>query len=152
MKIDIKIPKLKALVRNLEKYPELSAKHVDKAIRRALVRVWANEKLEAPVGVTTALRDNWTLTSGGLKGLLRSNTPYSAAVQSGSRPHAPNMRTLIPWAKKKGLNPWAVANSIKKKGTKANPFLTRALDRSEDGVKKEFSVALNDIMKELSRI
>jgi hypothetical protein len=51
--------------------------------------------------------------------------------------------TLYRWAKKKGINPWAVRASIKKKGVKRNRYLKRASEVSTDGVKKVFEAALD---------
>lgn len=53
--------------------------------------------------------------------------------------------TLYRWAKKKGMNPWAVRASIKKKGVKRNRFLKRAADESTDGVKRIFEDALSSL-------
>lgn len=53
--------------------------------------------------------------------------------------------TLYRWAKKKGMNPWAVRASIKKKGVKRNRYLKRAADASSDGVGKIFEGALGKL-------
>ena len=58
--------------------------------------------------------------------------------------------TLYRWAKKKGMNPWAVRASIAKKGIKFNPFLKRAADASEGGVKLIFEKALAGIANGLA--
>lgn len=50
--------------------------------------------------------------------------------------------TLYRWAKKKGLNPYAVRASIAKKGIRHNPYLKRAADSSTGGVQTIFESAL----------
>lgn len=50
--------------------------------------------------------------------------------------------TLYRWAKKKGLNPYAVRASIAKKGIRHNPYLRRAADSSTGGVQTIFETAL----------
>lgn len=61
------------------------------------------------------------------------HTPY---VLTGTRPHMPPVSAIAPWARRHGMDPWAVAMGIKKGGTswgavrkygtRANPFLVRA--------------------------
>ncbi len=53
-------------------------------------------------------------------------------LDEGTKPHMPPVSAIKPWANSKGLNEWTVAYSIKKKGTKAYPFLYQF----EDIVKK----------------
>jgi hypothetical protein len=50
--------------------------------------------------------------------------------------------SLYRWSQKKGMNPWAVRASIKKKGIKRNRYLKRAADQSTDGVNDIFEGAL----------
>lgn len=66
------------------------------------------------------------------------NANYSAPVHEGSRPHMPPVEALKSWAKKRGINPWALARSMEKKGTKANPFVTRTAEKIEDKINKIF--------------
>jgi hypothetical protein len=57
---------------------------------------------------------------------------------------------LTKWAKKKGLNPYAVRASIRKKGTKANPFMQRTRDKMESPIQNLFKKAGELIVKLLS--
>jgi len=54
--------------------------------------------------------------------------PYAVAVEYGTKPHMPPVSALALWAKRKGVNPWAIAYSIKKFGTKPHPFLNPAAE------------------------
>ena len=58
--------------------------------------------------------------------------------------------TLYRWAKKKGMNPWAVRASIKKRGIKFNPFLKKAADESENGVQAIFEKSISDLAAKLA--
>lgn len=49
--------------------------------------------------------------------------PYGAGVEYGRPPHVVSPKALEGWARRRGLNPYAVARSIAKKGTKAHPYL-----------------------------
>jgi hypothetical protein len=52
--------------------------------------------------------------------------PYADAVETGSQPHIPPAgpdSALAQWCELKGLNVWAVAKSIARKGTKPHPYI-----------------------------
>jgi len=62
---------------------------------------------------------------------------YGEYLDKGTKPHMVPVDAIRPWAKAKGLNEWAVAKSIAKKGTKAHPWLRTFLDAEfEDDLKK----------------
>lgn len=71
---------------------------------------------------------------------------YAKYVHAGRKPgKMPPVKALERWAKKKGLNAWAVAKSIEKKGIKPKPFLTDALEAKKGSVVKQFDNALERI-------
>lgn len=148
--MELEIKGLNKLINLAEKYPKVSEKHINRAIARALTRIWGKEKQEAPVD-TGNLRDNWQLNVSRFSGFLRSNAPYALGIEFGTRPHWVSIDKIAPWAKKRGLNPWAVRNSIAKKGTKANPFFQRSIKDASEGVNKEFKTAIDDTLKELTK-
>lgn len=149
MSVQIEIKGLNKLVAIADKYPSVAEKHINKAISRSLARILGAEKREAPFGVSGQLRDRWDLKVGRFQGSLRSGVSYSMAVHDGTRPHFVSVESIRAWANKKGLNPYAVAKSIGKKGTRANPFFKRAVDSVEDSVNKEFDEALVNITKDI---
>lgn len=139
------------LVKLGERYPSIAEKHINKAIFNSLVRVREGQKREAPVGVTGQLRDRWDINSQRFAGSLKSAVGYGGSIEQGTRPHAVSPKVLEAWAQKRGLNPYAVAKSIAKKGTKANPFLKRTLDVVGSGIDQEFSQAISGITEDLSK-
>lgn len=147
--IEFKIEGIKKLQNLADKFPAVSEKYINTAISRSLVRILGKEKQQAPVN-TGNLRDNWSVNMGRFRGSLRSNAPYSSAIEYGTRPHFVSAEKLRPWAVKRGLNPWAVSKSIAKKGTKANPFFKRTLADAEEGVVGEIKKAISDTLKELT--
>lgn len=146
--IELKVNGLNKLLKVAEQFPEIAEKHIGKGISRALVRIWGAEKLEAPFGISGILRDNWKIFSGRFTGKLQAGSQYALFVHEGTAPHFPPLDAITPWAIKKGIPPFLVARSIAKKGTKANPFLKRAIDKSADGVDADFAEALDNIVKE----
>lgn len=151
--ISIEIKGLEKLTKLAERFPVVAEKHINTAINRSLVRIFGAEKQQAPFGVTGSLRDRWALQVGRFTGFLRSQMPYAVDVHEGSPLKSfPSAQALAPWAAKKGLNPYAVAKAIRKRGhLNANPFFQRAVDSVEDDVNKEFATALNNITEEVAK-
>lgn len=148
----VEIKNIDALARIAEKAPHLAETHVNKAIQRGLVAILTEQKKGAPVGVNAHLRDRWDITIQPFAGVLRSQVPYGMAVTQGTKPHyvSGNNPQLRAWAEKKGLNPWAVAKSIQKKGTRANPYTKVAIDQGKTQVEKEFDTAIKNIIKDIA--
>lgn len=150
----IEINGLNELLKIAEKFPSVSEKHINFAIQRSLIRIQDGAKRNAPFGTSGQLRNNWDISTGRFTGALKSNAQsngfyYGSAVEFGTRPHFPPVSALNMWAKKKGINPYVLARSISRKGTKANPFFQSAIDSQQDNVNKEFDNALSAIIKEL---
>lgn len=75
----------------------------------------------------------------GVSPSLGANT-YAAPVETGARAHMPPVSALLPWVQKKfGVDDeksalslaWAVAMSIRRKGTQGHQMFSRALDQLE---------------------
>lgn len=155
--IEVEIKGLNKLAELAEKYPAISEKHISRAISRSLIRIQDSAKRNAPFGTSGQLRQNWVLKMGRFEGSLGSGAkansyPYGTAIEFGTGPHRINVSNNEPfklWARRKGLNPYAVAKSIAKKGTKANPFFGKSIDEQQDAVEKEFDQAINGILEEI---
>ena len=57
----------------------------------------------------------------GKKGIGDRKRKYKMSELTGRK--LPPINAITPWAKSKGINPWAVAMSIKRFGTKPHPFV-----------------------------
>jgi HK97 gp10 family phage protein len=152
--ITVKINGLDKLIEMADKYPAVAEKHVNKAIQRSLLRVQDSAKQNAPFGTSGNLRSNWILKQGRFSGSLSSGAnsagyPYGSAVEYGTRPHFVSAMALNTWAKRRGLNPFVIARSIGRKGTKANPFFQKSADSQEDNINKEIDQALDAILNEI---
>lgn len=155
MAIVVKIKNLEKLTELASKFPAASEKHINKAINSSLVRIFGQEKQEAPFGTTGQLRDRWNILLGRFVGKLRSGVAYALAVHEGTKPNPRKIGLyknpdFVRWAVRRGLNPFLVARSIAKKGTKANPFLQRAVDKEEKAVDREFENALKNIVADIT--
>lgn len=144
------VTNLDRLIGLAERYPAISEKYINQAIATSLVMILGYEKSSANTPVDTGnLKNNWSTKFGRFEGSLFSNAPYGMAVNNGSRPHMPPMNAITTWALKRGLNPWAVAKSIAKNGTRPNPFWDRTLVANTDPVNRQMNLAISNIMKEL---
>lgn len=151
MSLILKIDGLDRLTALLEKAPATVIKHTNVAILGVITLIENQAKKEAPIGLTKKLHNMWTKTFSPLTGKISSQMPYALGIEFGTAPHKVPVSEIAPWAISKGLNPWAVAKSIAKKGTRANPFFQRALDNSEDGVNKIIKGVLDNAITELNK-
>lgn len=90
---------------------------------------------ETPVGVTGDLKASidFQIDSASVSEWVRvgSNLDYATYVHEGTRPHWPPIAAITPWALMKGIPPGALAASIARKGTRANPFVKRGFAQTE---------------------
>ena len=84
-----------------------------------------------------------------------SGYKYGLFLDSGSKPHMPPVDSLRAWANCNGINPWAVAYSIKKNGTKPHPFLDKSVEKFTPIVNEYMNTFLygeiNTIYKDLRK-
>ena len=149
--VTITIQGLDKLQNLAKKFPVTVEKYTNLAIARSLNRVFGEEKVQAPVGVSGNLRDNWQVTVGRFEGSLVSRAPYAADVETGQPLKVfPSGASLLAWAANKGLNAYAVAKAIAKRGHLiANPFLQRAVTTQANNVQGEFKNAMDNVLKEV---
>ncbi len=147
--MEIQLKNFRAVQDIASKYPAVAEKHVNKAIAKIFVKILTGVTRNAPFGVTGHLRDNWGSNIGGFQGTLKSKQAYSGSVEYGTRPHKVSGEVLKDWAKRRGLNPYAVAKSIAKKGTKANPFLKKTTTEMSGQFDDILKQAIDDIVKDV---
>ena len=77
-----------------------------------------------------------------LRGFLRSTAAHSRWVNFGTKPHHPPVAALVPYARLRGIDPWALAKTIAKRGTKAQPFFDRGSEETQAKLREELPSAL----------
>lgn len=142
--VGIQIEGLDKLRQAINKAPHIGAVESKRTIQRSFVRILGQVKRRAPVH-TGNLRDRWEIRSQFFRGEMESRVKYAASVEFGSKPHTPPLAALETWAKKHGVNPYALQKAIAKRGTKAQPFFGESVDKSEPGINKEFAELLERI-------
>lgn len=115
------------------------------AIKKSMFYTQAEAIKETPVDQWW-LRNAYDTEYSNLKGRLFNKKVYAWWVHDGTRPHFPPISSIEWWARRKGISPWAVARSISKRGTKANPFMDRTVEKVKSGVDKIFDQEIQTLI------
>lgn len=149
--VEIEVPRLKEFEGLLRKAPMLAKAELTMAIYRSATIIQRLARQEAPID-TGRLRSSIAVEYGPLQARVGPRTNYALAVHEGRRAGAPTPATAMTgWARRKGLNPYAVANSITRRGTKPNRFMKRAAVTATVPVVAEFNRAADTIIKKIAR-
>ena len=126
--LDINTKGLKDLEKDF--WPDVIEKFLDVAIKKSMVILEWEAIKEAPID-RGQLRSMFKSKFTHMKWVLYNPTKQALFVQFWTKPHAPPRKPIEKYALRKGINPWALWYSIKRKWTKANDFLGRAVNKSE---------------------
>ncbi len=130
-----------------------------RGMKRATLHVEGRAKRHVPVD-TGHLRRSLTSQvkpfSGGVRGVVGTNVPYAKAVEQGRRPGAeqpPTGPDLAGWARRHGMAglEYVIARSIAWRGTKARPYLSRALKELRPQIRVEFRQVAKRIAQRVGR-
>lgn len=115
-------------------------KFITLALKNSAIIVHHKESKEAPRGATGKLARSIREIVTELAAIIGPDpsVKYAIYVEKGTKPHMPPVDAISAWAEKKGINPWALAISIKNKGTSSNPFVKRTYEGTKKEVELEF--------------
>ncbi len=149
--LSIKITNYKELKKALDKFPGVARREINKAIDYAIHKLQQSTMQEAP-HATGTLKSRIKTRLGNLWGRVWVDVGYGIYVHEGTRPHWAPIRPLKLWARKKFGDEriaYAVQRVIARRGTKANPFMQRAIDKDKNKINKRFDKALDNIIKKI---
>lgn len=134
---------------------ELKTK-VRQLIEGAAIDIQREMRLVAPVAVTGDLRKSvrYSFSVAQLRAEVSPNVPYARDVERGGKPRYESVKpgsSLRKWAELKGLNPYAVRNSIAKKGTKPHPFVEPTYDKMKPKVEADVRDGIASMVEGLNR-
>lgn len=152
MEIKIEIANINEIRSALAKSPIIVSRHTNIAIKKSLLVDLHNAKQQTTPVDTSNLIGTWDAKFSNLSGEYGPRSKYAYWVHIGSGPHWAPIKYLEGWAKRHGINPYALQKSIAKKGTKANPFLQKAVDKAQPNINRRFEVALRDSLNEIANI
>lgn len=154
-------------IAKLAKYPQISDKHLLKAMNQSVIAIESAVKPLTPVGVSSRLRNSiagevkhlGALSIEGKVGSTLKDEIYPSVMEFGRRPgKMPPPSALERWVQlKMGVAPedvpgvaYIVARNIGRRGIKGKKFMERGWNASKGKVQGYFVKALNDIAEELS--
>lgn len=153
MPFEIKIENLDEIREAFRMYPIIADQEISKGLLESGKLIVGTEKGEVPIGVTNHLRQSIGMRLTANSVVIVPKKEYAIPVHEGTRPHyvsVSNPRSpLRIWAIKKGLNPYAVQKTIMRKGTRANPFVDRTINMTNNKVRKIFVGVLENIIKRI---
>jgi HK97 gp10 family phage protein len=151
IEIEFKLDALDKLKEALRRAPARTVDEIGKAVQKSALIIQSNAIREAPVNKQTGggnLRQNIrTSLKSKLRAEVISKAPYSGYVEYGTAPHI-----IVPVNKK------ALANTrtgqffgkvVHHPGTKANPYMHRALEKSRNKINEFFRNAVENVFKSL---
>lgn len=151
--INAEIKGLDVLIDGVKKMPRETVEYVSDAVKKSVLVVQSNAIKEAPVNKQSGggnLRQSIkTSMVNKLRGAIISNANYSIFVHEGTRPHV--IRPRI----KKGLANKRTGQFFGKivhhPGTRANPYMERAYEKSKERISGFFNDAVDKVAKLLTR-
>ena len=147
-KLDINIDWLEDLQKQY--WSDVVKKFLNTAIKKSVLILEWEAKKETPVdrGQLRARRQS-RFTN--LKWVLFNPSKYALFVQFGTKPHTPPRKPIEEYARRKGINPWALRYSIKKKWTKPNDYLWRSIQKAERKIDRVLWNTANILIQKLNR-
>jgi len=147
--IKFEIKNIKEIKATFKQAPVKMTRELNKAIKRIITKIEGTAKREAPVNKQSGggnLRQSISSKMAGIaKGVVDVSAKYAIYVHEGTRPHIIRIR-----------NKKVLANTrtgrffgkvVHHPGTKANPFLQRAVDKNKSFIDKEFGNAVEKALK-----
>lgn len=140
MKMDVKIDGLDELIRDIKKAGGDAKPLVTAALANSTEEVKQQVRQRAPHAFGTLQRSVLPEVRYPI-GEVAVNEPYGKNVEEGTGPHTPPHEAIERWSAKKGLPSgisWAIVNTIKKRGTKAQPFFKPGWEASQSFIAEQF--------------
>lgn len=147
--IKMEIKGLNKIVRGMNKMPEVVVRELGNALGKSMVITHRQALKEAPVNKQSGggnLRQNIKqIRINRLRGEVDSKAKYSGYVHEGTKPHIIRVRRKKVLANRRTGQ--IFGKKVQHPGTKPNPYMTRALKKSEKRINNFFKVAINRIAK-----
>jgi HK97 gp10 family phage protein len=151
--IQVKIQGLDKIIKGFKKSPEYTVNQLGKAVGRSMVTVHREAIAQAPVNKSGGggnLRQKIRpVRINKLKGQVNSKAKYSEYVHEGTAPHIIRVRSRKVLANRRTGQ--IFGKRVRHPGTRANPFMERALKKSESRINRYFKTAIRNVIKMITR-
>lgn len=146
--LHLNIKDLNKLKAKFVQLPLIITGELDNIVGRAITRVDREAKREAPVNKQSGggnLRQSISSHKTGIAaGVVEVTAAYAAAVHEGTRPHEIRPKVKKALANRRmGL---FFGKVVHHPGTKANPFLTRALENATPAINADVTASLKKVL------
>ena len=149
--INIEIPGLDKLQDALKRAPVFTVNEASRAVQKSALLIQSNAIKEAPVNKQTGggnLRQNIRMEmQTKTRAIIVSNAPYSVYVEMGTRPHDIRIKNKRVLANRRTGQ--IFGTHVHHPGTRANPYMQRAIDKSKVQINEYFKLAMLNIIKSL---
>lgn len=136
--------------------PDVVQKTIRELVEGSAIDVQREMRIAAPIAVTGDLRRSvrYTFTPATLSAEITPAIDYAGDVEYGGKARYVSVAEGTPlraWAEQKGINPYALRNSIAKKGTKAHPFVEPTYIKMKPVVEESISSGITEMVEGLNR-
>lgn len=145
MGVTVRVEGLDEALRKLD--PRMVDRPCRNFLERGSILVQNEARRLAPVD-TGQLRASIDRDVGAREAVIGTNEDYAPYVEKGTRPHFPPVGAVAGWARRHGMEPYAVARAIARAGTRPQPFLEPGLRNSEGGIRALLPVLAAEIEAE----
>jgi len=129
--------------------PERMIKALDTAVERCILKIQSDAMKEAPVNKQSGggnLRQSIkAMMTGPASGKVEVGASYGIYVHEGTAPHIIRIVNKRVLANRRTNQVFGTI--VHHPGTKANPFLQRAVDKNSDFIDKQFENAVDEALK-----
>lgn len=148
------------VIRAMMRAPEVFGKHIGSAISRGAIEVGREARRRAPKAFSTLTQSIRSRSVSVLEKEVVAGADYAEIVEKGARSGGyPKPRAMLDWIKVRRIQPedpdmsqedlaFAMARSIAKRGTPAQPYLIPALEARRERVNTLVSEAIDRAIKE----
>lgn len=151
--VNVEVEGLKELVRDIKKAGGDAEPLVRAALANSTEHTKQNIREGAPHAFGTLQRSVLAEVNYPV-GEVSVQEKYGIDVEEGTRPHQPPAESIERWIKKKGIPSsalWPIIMTIKKRGTKAQPFFKPGWEKSQDYITDQFDRVTDKLMRVLTR-
>lgn len=136
----------------LARAPETVQKTVRQLVEGGAIDVQREMRIAANVGTTGDLRRSirYTVNPATLSAEVEPASDHAEEVEYGGPARLVSVAegtSLRDWADLKGINPYALRNSIAKKGTQAHPFVTPTFQKMKPVVELAIATGISDMVE-----
>jgi hypothetical protein len=143
------------VIRVFRAYPVASARRLLQLMEGAAIDTQGELRRNAPVFDGQYRRSvQYRMNPAALEVEIKPTVNYAVPLEKGARPHWTSVRQGTPlrkWADAKGINPWAVQNSIATKGTKGQHVVKKTFATMKPRVEGDIVRGISKFVEEVNQ-